>query len=52
MILLGGLFIACLAVFFGDVAYSPQGMVFAGWASAISFFVMCAVGLALAVHAL
>lgn len=52
MIFLGILFILCLIVFFADVAASDRGMVFAGWASAVSFFAMCSVGLALAVHAL
>lgn len=52
MIFLSVVFIACLVVFFVDVAYSDGGMVFAGIWSAVSFFVMCAVGLALAVHGL
>lgn len=52
MIILGIVFIVCLAAFFLDVQASPRGMVFAGSVSFVAFWVMCGVGLALAVHAL
>jgi len=51
MTVLGVLFIVAQVAFFTGVAASPDH-VFRGYPAAVSFFGMCATGLALAVHAL